>query len=571
MIWREKYSELKLQGNFLKASTAYLTAIAGNSVNGSYGAPDSISVTPVLDSKSKTGFYVIRHADWTSTNNTQYQLKLPTSIGNVTVPQLGGSLSLNGRDSKIHVTDYNVGGINMIYSSAEVFTWVAGTGNSRVLVLYGGDNEVHEGAFPSSLGKPSVVEGSDVTIEKRDSSWVIHWNVTPARRVLQIGTLEVHLLWRNEAYNYWVLELPAPKPIGSFSSQSKSKVVVNAGYLIRNAEIANGELQLTGDVNSTTTIEIISTPEQINRVSFNGEMLKLSRNLRGKLSAKVDFVPPPIALPVLSQLDWKYLDSLPEIGHGYNDQAWTSLDHTTTNNPRNLTTPTSLYALDYGYHAGSFIYRGHFIGNGNEENLFLNTSGGVGFGHSVWLNDVFLGSWAGSGGVQTYVHNISLAEKLQPRQQYVLTVLIDHMGYDEEAPGTDAIKFPRGILNYGISGHTQDDVKWKMTGNLGGEQYRDLVRGPLNEGAMYAERQGYHFPAPPSSTWKQLNPVQHGISNAGIGFFTTSFDLTIPAGYDVPLSFVFNSSASSSPKAGANYRCQFYVNGYQFGKYGEIS
>ncbi|RFU27141.1 Beta-galactosidase, partial [Scytalidium lignicola] len=66
------------------------------------------------------------------------------------------------------------------------------------------------------------------------------------------------------------------------------------------------------------------------------------------------------------------------------------------------------------------------------------------------------------------------------------------MGYDEEAPGTDAIKFPRGILNFGVSGNSQDEIKWKMTGNLGGEQYRDHVRGPLNEEAMYAERQGYH-------------------------------------------------------------------------------
>jgi hypothetical protein len=108
-----------------------------------------------------------------------------------------------------------------------------------------------------------------------------------------------------------------------------------------------------------------------------------------------------------------------------------------------------------------------------------------------------------------------------------------------------------------------------MTGNLGGEQYLDLVRGPLNEGDIYAERQGYHLPSPPSSVWKTLNPVWDGISHAGIGFFTTSFDLNIPAGYDVPLSFVFNSSSSTSTSPGTNYRCQLYVNGYQFGKYSE--
>jgi beta-galactosidase len=147
------------------------------------------------------------------------------------------------------------------------------------------------------------------------------------------------------------------------------------------------------------------------------------------------------------------------------------------------------------------------------------------------------------------------------------------MGYDEEAPGTDAIKFPRGILNYYLSGHSQTDVEWRMTGNLGGEQYIDLTRGPLNEGSMYAERQGFHLPYPPDTEWEVSNPVQDGIVNAGVGFFTTNFDLDIPPGWDVPMSVVFNTSASremnSANPGGVNYRCQFFVNGYQFGKYGK--
>ncbi|KAH8817367.1 glycoside hydrolase superfamily [Xylogone sp. PMI_703] len=570
LIWREKYSELKLQANFVKASPAYLTAFAGNSVNGSYGAPDSITVTPVLDIKSKTGFYVVRHADFTSTDDTQYQLTVSTSIGNVTIPQLGGHLSLNGRDSKIHVTDYNVGGVNLLYSSAEIFTWASGAGSARTLILYGGEGETHEAAFPSHLGRPSIVEGHGVTIKQKGAAWVIQWSTTPTRRIIQIGSLEVYLLWRNEAYNYWVLELPAAGPVGSFSSPSKEKVIVKAGYLLRSAKIAGTELQLTGDTNSTTSVEVISVPSsKISAISLNGQHLRVSKTSGGKLTSTVSYKAPHINLPNLSQLSWRYIDSLPEIQSGYQDRDWTSLSHTSTTNPRNLSTPTSLYALDYGYHTGSFIYRGHFTSNGQEETLFLNTSGGVGYAHSVWLNDAFLSSWTGAGGVQTYIHNISLAAKLEPRKEYVLTVLIDHMGYDEEAPGTDAIKFPRGILNFGISGHSQDDVKWKMTGNLGGENYRDHVRGPLNEGSMYAERQGYHLPSPPTSKWKKSNPVQDGISHAGIGFFATSFNLNIPKGYDVPLSFVFNtsSSTSSSASAGNNYRCQLYVNGYQFGKY----
>ena len=30
-----------------------------------------------------------------------------------------------------------------------------------------------------------------------------------------------------------------------------------------------------------------------------------------------------------------------------------------------------------------------------------------------------------------------------------------------------------------------------------------------------------------------------GITEAGIAFYSTSFDLALPSGYDIPLSFVF--------------------------------
>jgi len=104
-----------------------------------------------------------------------------------------------------------------------------------------------------------------------------------------------------------------------------------------------------------------------------------------------------------------------------------------------------------------------------------------------------------------------------------------------------------------------------MTGNLGGEQYRDLVRGPRNEGAMFAERQGYHLPAPPSQNWTASSPIEQGISGSGVGYYSTSFNLGIPAGYDVPMSFVFNNGTFGQNAL----RAQLWVNGYQFGKFGE--
>lgn len=576
-IWREKYSETKLQANFLKVSDAYLTATPGNASNGSYASTDAITVTPLFgNNKTQTNFYVTRHADFTSTENTPYRLSVSTSLGNITIPQLGGTLSINGRDSKIHVADYDVGGTKLVYSTADVYTWAKSAGSRRTLILYGGAGETHEVALPASNSTPSVTEGSGVTIQQVGSSWVLQWQVQPARRVVQSGDLEILLLWRNDAYNYWALELPAAEPVGNYSSPSKSLVIARAGYLLRNAEVSGTVLKLNGDINATTDIEVISVPfSGITDLSFNGESLQSTVSDNGRLTATVNYDPPSLSSPTLS--GWKYIDSLPELQPTYDDLLWTNCDLLSSKNPRNLTTLTDLYGSDYGYHAGSLLYRGAFTATGNETAFFINITGGYGFAHSVWLNSTLLGSWVGSGSNQYYAQTFNFSTPLRSGSPYVITTLIDHTGQDEEGPGTDAVKFPRGILDYALRGRNQADVTWKITGNFGGEDYPDKTRGPRNEGAMFAERQGYHLPDPPSGNWSERDPVQDGIARSGVGFYTTTFDLDVPLGYDIPISVVLNETSTntnlpigsnSTGTGGFNYRVQIFVNGYQFGKYG---
>ncbi|KAI1391999.1 glycoside hydrolase family 35 protein [Hypoxylon trugodes] len=568
-IWREKYSEEKLQANFFKVSPAYLTAVAGNSSNGSYVSTDQIATTPVFGTKSRTNFYIVRHADWTSTDTTKYKLIVPTSAGNLSIPQLGGDLVLSRRDSKVHVTDYDVGGINLVYSTAEIFTWAKDASGKKTLILYGGAAEVHEFAFDLKNSTASAQISPDDTKVKtkkiRSNILVTQWEVSPDRKILKLGDdLEVILLWRNDAYNYWVTELPAAAPIGNYSSPSKSTVIVKGPYLVRTAAIDGEILRLTGDINSTTDIELIYEPTgKVHTLVFNGKALDAEQNKDGKLAARLDFQPPEIAYPDFASLEFGYIDSLPELQSDYDDSAWPVGANPTTNNPQALLTPTSLYASDYGFHSGSLIYRGHFTANGNESILFLNLTGGNGFGYSLWVNDTYISSWDGTGGGSTHNDTISLtSHTFEAGQPYVLTLLMDHMGQDEEAPGTDLIKAPMGIINFDLAGHAQSDVTWKLTGNLGGEAYRDLARGPRNEGALFAERQGYHQPSPPDQEWTIMNPISIDIHGPGVSFLTTKFTLDVPPGYDVPMSFVFKNTT-----AGANHRVQLFVNGWQFGKY----
>lgn len=105
--------------------------------------------------------------------------------------------------------------------------------------------------------------------------------------------------------------------------------------------------------------------------------------------------------------------------------------------------------------------------------------------------------------------------------------------------------------------------KWKLTGNLGGENYVDKFRGPLNEGGFFFERQGYHLPSPPLSQFSKGSPFK-GISKPGVGFYTAKLRLDYPSKeFDIPLSFNFENSTSST----ATYRALLYVNGFQFGRY----
>jgi hypothetical protein len=326
-------------------------------------------------------------------------------------------------------------------------------------------------------------------------------------------------------------------------------------------------LALTGDVNATTPVEILGgAPASLSKLTFNDEDISFTTSKEGVVSATLDFEKPHIVVPQLQNLEWKYIDSLPEIQPNFDDSAWTSADLAKTyNSLRPLTTPVSLYSSDYGYHTGTLLFRGTFTATGNETTFYLSTQGGSAFGSSAWLGSHFLGSWRGYDAALSGNNTFTLPN-LTAGQTYTITVAVDNQGLDENwTIGTETSKNPRGILDYALAGHAKSDVKWKLTGNVGGEAYADISRGPLNEGGLFVERSGIHLPGAFDAAdvaWQpSAGPVIDGLSAPGIGFFATQFDLSIPSGWDVPMSFSFTNTSSAA------YRAQLYVNGWQYGKY----
>lgn len=138
---------------------------------------------------------------------------------------------------------------------------------------------------------------------------------------------------------------------------------------------------------------------------------------------------------------------------------------------------------------------------------------------------------------------------------------------------------PRGVRGYRLLGGGDFDF-WKIQGNRGGEDFPDKVRGPLNEGGLFVEREGTiniasdshpaihsssgaHLPGYPATSWNaSLSCTPYtGIAQAGIQAYRTTFDLSLPTDVDSPISLKFTRTPTSS------YRSVIYINGWQFGRF----
>ncbi|KAK0737540.1 glycoside hydrolase superfamily [Apiosordaria backusii] len=577
-INRAKYSELKLHANFFKVSPGYLTALPNvNFTEGIVGfeinSTDNQVVATQMTGDNGT-FYVIRHRDYRQTENVNFTLRLPTSPGDYTLPGLSSTFVLTGRDSKLLVTDYPFGDHILTFCSAEILTW--NSYNKTTLVVYGNVGEYHELRFTHDWDSPSIWSTPDVKIWSSNHSNVVQWTVTSERQLGVVNDVYIYFEDRVSAYKYWTVDVwPSFSP-------GASSVIIYGGYLIRTVSetwlpgLVTTNLLITADFNQTTTLEIMNVPLLARNLTVNGEPVDFTVNEHGNWVAVIDYEFPnngPVP-DLVTGVQWSYRDSLPELQSNYDDSAWPEALLTTNNTDTAFVlTPTSLYGSDYGFHSGVLVFRGHFTATRHSAILNLYTQGGVGYASSVWLNDTLLYSWIGSpdeAANQTLYILPQLDVNYDNPVNYTVTVLVDNMGLEENLQvGRNYMKSPRGIMDYGIYDDQAKDIvipiNWKLTGNWKGEDYTDRVRGPLNEGGLFAERMGYHLPGAPSSGDTSRGPFKDGIDRPGVGFWSANLAFNLDGRYDIPLSFEFQDPEDPSITNGC--RVWLWVNGYQFGKY----
>ncbi|KAH6719695.1 glycoside hydrolase superfamily [Leptodontidium sp. MPI-SDFR-AT-0119] len=548
---QDKFSQTKLISLFTRVSTDLLkTHMIGNGTGYAVSTP-LIFTWELRNPDTGAAFYTVQQTTSKSRDSVTFSANLNTSAGVITVP----NINLDGRQSKILVTDYTFGKNTLLYSSADVLTY--GTFDVDVLVLYLKPGQVGQFAIKSSSTDTThSTEGtSEVAVESTNSTTTFTYTQGSGKTVVKFGGALIYLLDQQTAWKFW-----APATTTNPDVKPNEQIFVLGPYLVRSASISHGVVHVSGDNDVATTIEVYTGDSSIQTITWNGIRLAATKTSYGSVTAQIPGAKDrTIALPALT--NWRSADTLPEKLASYDDKNWAICNKSTTLSPVAPLTRPVLFSSDYGFYTGAKIYRGYFIG-ANFTSVNITCSGGLAFGWSAWLNGALIGGNVGNASLTTTAAVLTLPTASLKSGENLLTVVVDYHGHDQTSTAK-GVENPRGILGASLvpsAGSTGFSL-WKVQGNAGGSKNLDPVRGPMNEGGLFAERVGWHLPGfTPDSSFDRSGPST-GLSTSGIRFYTTTFHLNIDSDLDVPLGIELGAPA------GTVARIMIWVNGYQYGKY----
>jgi hypothetical protein len=305
-------------------------------------------------------------------------------------------------------------------------------------------------------------------------------------------------------------------------------------------------------------------------VTWNGVATPVRRTSAGSLSA-VSQLPGPaaITLPDLSKATWRFSAESFEASAAFDDTAWAAATRTTT---ASTTPPPAgqpvLTADDYGFHHGDVWYRGRFTGAA--ASLSLRYGGGGAGMLQAWLDGVYLGQNLLATGTTTPATTgtvaLTVPTALRTSGAHVLSVMVRNGSHNEDGGVNDAQKEGRGLISAAATGSSGAAlaVSWKIQGNAGGEAIADPVRGALNNGGLFGERNRWHLPGFPDGSWA-THPVPDTAAVAGTAWYRTQFTLAIPAGHDPSLGISIGDPTVRA--SGGAYRVLVFVNGWNMGQY----
>jgi beta-galactosidase GanA len=227
-----------------------------------------------------------------------------------------------------------------------------------------------------------------------------------------------------------------------------------------------------------------------------------------------------------------------------------------------------LTADDYGFHHGDVWYRGRYTGAAASIDLRYG-GGGAGM-LQAWIDGVYLGQNVLATGVATPTTTGTVTFSVPAAQSssgaHVLSVMVRNDSHNEDGGVNDAQKEGRGLISAALTTATGSAVTatWKIQGNVGGESIADTARGPLNNGGLFGERNGWHLPGFPDGGWA-THQVPDTTAVAGTSWYRTQLTLAVPVGHDASLGVTIGDPNVRA--SGGAYRVLIFVNGWNMGQY----
>ncbi|MER6385359.1 beta-galactosidase [Streptomyces sp. NPDC001250] len=476
---------------------------------------------------------------------------LPTDAGRlrITVP---------GKDARLLTTGLKLGRRTLEYSTAEPVLCVT-AGRQDIALFSGRSGEMTELVLKCQT-EPDVMRLDPEAAWAFDGADALHVNAPLGeggltRVLVQKGDTETPLLLLFADDLTAARVFPYDTPSGT--------LLVYGPALLRHVELRGSEVHLTGDVTDTTSVEVWG-PRGIDTLVWNGRTLPTRVTLSGSLmTTKMLPAAPEVKLPELG--GWRMRRENPEAGPSFDDSGWQAADKKTSFS----TTPVPdggpvLFADDYGFHYGDVWYRGSFTDSTGLEELSLAYSTGTQGLLMAWLDGEPLGTHrmpvpdrntTTRQGTWTATAAFPVREALRSPGRHVLSVLVRRMQHDQDGKSLDTHKAARGLTAASFKG-ASPTVSWRIQG----EGTPDPVRGPMNNGGLYGEREGWHLPGFRDHDWEEAS-FPRAARYQGVTWYRTAFRLSVPADIDASIGLTLQDDPYRA------YRAQIFLNGWNMGQY----
>jgi beta-galactosidase GanA len=475
-----------------------------------------------------------------------------------TLPAAGEELPVTvpARDARLMVTGLALGQRRLRFSTAQPMLFLT-AGRQDVVVFCGRRGDMAHVALECAQ-EPLITRWDKEAAYVYDEGLLRVTAPFVADRTVQVlvpgdgGGRPLLMLFADEAAS--VRLWPYDTPSGS--------VLVYGPSLLRTAAVRGSTVRLTGDTVTPTDLEVWG-PRGVDGVTWNGDAVRTSVSASGSLRATAPLPGVPrVALPELG--GWRTRTENPEADPGFDDSAWQIADRTssysTTAVPEGQPV---LFADDYGFHYGDVWYRGAFTDATGVEAVRLAYSAGTQGLLMAWLDGEPLGAhhmpvpdnstirkgtWAATA-------DLAVRERLRTPGRHVLSVLVRRMAHDQDGGAKDTHKAARGLTAVTFTGSTPR-VRWRIQG----EAAPDPVRGPLNNGGLYGEREGWHLPGFPDRDWEPV-AFPRAEWRQGVTWYRTAFRLAVQPGVDASIGLTLDDDPSRA------YRAQIFLNGWNMGQY----